>query len=145
MGRLIVPASGSVYLDANCVIYTVEKIQPYAALLDPIWQAAASVRIRVLSSELTLLETLVGPMKESNARLEAILRAFLLNSSELRLVPIDTTVLMRAAHIRATSNLKTPDAIHAATALETHAFFVTNDPAFRRVNNLPIAILRDLA
>ena len=29
MGALILPASGSVYIDANAVIYSVERIEPY--------------------------------------------------------------------------------------------------------------------
>lgn len=37
MGTLILPQTGSVYIDANVVIYTVERIQPYASLLDPLW------------------------------------------------------------------------------------------------------------
>jgi len=29
MGRLILPENGPVYLDANCFIYSVERIEPY--------------------------------------------------------------------------------------------------------------------
>ena len=34
MGSLVLPASGIVYLDANCFIYSVERIDPYQAILD---------------------------------------------------------------------------------------------------------------
>jgi len=47
--------------------------------------------------------------------------------------------------LRASSGLKTPDAIHAASALVagcTH--LITNDPAFRRVPNLVVVVLSDL-
>ena len=40
MGALMLPASGSVYVDANVVIYAVEKIDPYHSLLEPLWLAA---------------------------------------------------------------------------------------------------------
>jgi len=33
MGALILPATGSVYLEANAVIYTVEKIEPYSSFV----------------------------------------------------------------------------------------------------------------
>jgi len=54
-------------------------------------------------------------------------------------------ILERAAQLRAATNLKTPDAIHAATALEHGCtLFVTNDSTFRRVPGLPVTILADL-
>lgn len=49
------------------------------------------------------------------------------------------------ARLRAATGLKTPDALHAATALQAEcALFVTNDTEFRRVDGLPVAILDDL-
>jgi len=51
----------------------------------------------------------------------------------------------QAAQLRAATGLKTPDAVHAATALVVGAsLFVTNDPAFRRVDNLPVTVLSEL-
>ncbi|MGH2593274.1 MAG: type II toxin-antitoxin system VapC family toxin [Anaerolineae bacterium] len=73
-------------------------------------------------------------------------RSLLLGSREVQLIPIAKTILERAASLRATADLKTPDAIHAATALSQGcALFVTNDPAFRRVLGLPAAVLSELA
>ncbi len=41
-------------------------------------------------------------------------------------------------------NLKTPDALHAATALlQGCKLFVTNDGAFRRVAHLPVTVLSE--
>lgn len=37
MGQLILPGSGTVYVDTSPVIYAVEKVAPYAALLNPLW------------------------------------------------------------------------------------------------------------
>ena len=69
MGALTLPASGLVYLDANSVIYTVEKHPVYWPLLQPMWQAAKGKTIEIVSSELTLMETLVGPLKSGNTAL----------------------------------------------------------------------------
>jgi predicted nucleic acid-binding protein len=45
-------------------------------------------------------------------------------------------IAARAAQIRATHGLRTPDAIHAATALQSGASgIVTNDAGFRRLEN----------
>jgi predicted nucleic acid-binding protein len=60
-------------------------------------------------------------------------------------IPINRQILETAAQLRASTHLKTPDAIHAATALESGCtLFVTNDPAFKRVPNLAVMVLSDL-
>jgi predicted nucleic acid-binding protein len=54
-------------------------------------------------------------------------------------------VFADAARLRAETALKTPDALHAATALRAGcALFITNDTDFRRVQGLPIVVLDDL-
>jgi predicted nucleic acid-binding protein len=57
--------------------------------------------------------------------------------------PID--VLRDAAQLRADTSLKTPDAIHAATALAQGCVqFITNDPAFRRITGLNVVVVSEL-
>ena len=55
MGALTLPASGTVYVDANIVIYAVEKIEPYHQLLEPLWLAAQAGHLQIVTSELTWL------------------------------------------------------------------------------------------
>jgi len=40
VGSLTLPQSGVVYVDANAVIYSVEKIEPYNSLPMPLWQGS---------------------------------------------------------------------------------------------------------
>ncbi|WP_242063136.1 type II toxin-antitoxin system VapC family toxin [Nostoc sp. FACHB-892] len=69
----------------------------------------------------------------------------LLLSSQVQLIPISQSILRQAANIRATSNLKTPDAIHAATALSVNCHqFLTNDKGFRNVPGLAVVILNEV-
>lgn len=145
MGPLTVPSGGSAYLDANAFIYTVERIDPYRTVLDPFWQSVRASAAVVLTSELTWLEVLVGPLKTGDVALWATYRAVLDTSPDVRMLPVSRAILERAAHLRATTGLKTPDAIHAATALIAGcALLVTNDAAFRRVPGLNVTVLRDL-
>lgn len=144
MGTLTLPTSGAVYLDTNALIYSVERVAPYWTLLRPFWQAAQSGAFIILSSEITLLETLVKPLRERNSRLEQRYRRLLTATREVRLMPISRPVLEQAAQLRAALAIKTPDAIHAATALqENSALFVSNDANFRRAPGLTLAILDD--
>jgi predicted nucleic acid-binding protein len=140
MGTLILPPAGSVYVDANTVIYAVEKIEPYKSFLDPLWSAAQAGQISIVTSELTWLETLTKPLREGNAILESLFRAFL-TAKEVRLVPATLAIWEEAAKLRALG-LKTPDALHAATGLAVGCtLFLSNDPVFTRVPGLPVTVL----
>ena len=144
MGPLILPAGGAVYVDANAIIYSVERVEPYRSLLAPMWEKVRAGRFTLASSELVVLETLIRPLREGNARLEMLFRS-ILDAAEMSLIPATLAIWEDAARIRADTGLATPDALHAATALSTGcALFITNDTDFRRIDGLPIVVLDDL-
>ena len=69
----------------------------------------------------------------------------LFDAHEVSLIPATRELWEDAARIRADTRLKTPDALHAATALRAGCtLFITNDTDFRRVQGLPIVVLDDL-
>lgn len=143
MGAVTVPPAGLVYFDANSVIYSVEKHTVYWPLLQPLWLAAKGKSIEIISSDLVLMETLVGPLKTGDT---ALAKAYeqLFHQAQTRLLPITHSVLREAAQLRATTRLKTPDALHAATARQAGCvLFVTNDIGFRGVAGLPVEVLDD--
>jgi len=145
MGELIWPTNGAIYLDANCFIYSVEKIDPYRTILDTLWQAISDGQVKVITSELTLLEVLIKPLKEKDMFTAAIYRIILRHSPDVHMIPVTQTILENAANLRASLNLKTPDAIHAATAmLHESALLVTNDSGFRRIPDLKLMILNEM-
>ena len=144
MGPLILPIGGSVYVDANAIIYSVERVEPYHGLLAPMWEGARAGRFTLASSELVALETLVRPLRDGYALLEMLFRS-ILAAAEMDLIPATLVTWEDAARIRAETGLATPDALHAATALRAGCtLFITNDTDFRRVEGLPVVILDDL-
>lgn len=144
MGSLTLPASGAVYVDTVALVYTVERYPRYRPLLDPLWQAGRVGTIEIVTSELTLLESLVGPLKSGNKTLVTAFEQALLGT-DVRLLSISRPILLEAARLRATTRLKTPDALHAATAQDAGcALFVTNDAGFRGVMTVPLVVLDDL-
>jgi hypothetical protein len=78
MGALSLPESGLVYLDASPIIYAVEKIPPYAVLLQPLWGQRTPVLPYFIGSELLLLETLVKPVEVGDEILKAAFYDFLI-------------------------------------------------------------------
>lgn len=127
MGLLTEIGSGPVALDSAAFIYFIERNPRYLALVKPIFKAIDEGRLEGVTSSLTLLETLVVPLRTGNM---VIARQYerLLTRSRLRLVEIDFALIRAAAHVRAATRLKTPDAIQVASALSAGCeVFVTND------------------
>ena len=145
MGQVIPPTSGLVYVDANSVIYRVERVEPYWSASSEFWEALDDGRCEVATSELTLLEVLVKPLRDGSTGLASLYREVLLDS-HMNCLPVNRTILEIAASLRATCRLRTPDSIHAATAIHAGAaLFLTNDTDFRKVPGLNVAILGEIA
>jgi predicted nucleic acid-binding protein len=120
MGQLILPNAAPIYIDTVTVIYAVEQTPTYGVLLNPLWSSLQTGNIELFTSELTLMETLVVPLRNSDTFLIDVYER-LLRSPQIQLIPISQTILKQAARLRATtSSLRTPDAIHAATALASN-------------------------
>jgi predicted nucleic acid-binding protein len=143
MGQLNIPPSAVVYVDTAIVIYSVEFNPDYWQLLQPLWAKLLTNEISIVSSELTLMECLIVPLRNGNTLLVDTYEQLL--SSQVSLVSISQTILKNAAQLRATTSLRTPDAIHAATALSQGCtVFLTNDSGFRNVPNLSVVILSEV-
>lgn len=141
MGSLILTPGSTICIDANVLIYSVERVPAYWPLLEPLWRASAAGTINVAGSELLVIESLVAPLKSNDAPLVARYEGILF-SGELVLHPISIAILRSAAELRATHGLKTPDAIHAAAATQAGCdCFLTNDSAFMRIPKLNAVLL----
>lgn len=142
MGSLSLPPSGLVYIDTQILIYSVERHPKYEPFLAPLWSALRERILEVAISELAWIEALVAPIRNNDRQLQADYEQALLGT-EIRLLPITRSVLDEAARLRARiGSLRTPDAIHAASAtLSGCVGFLTNDVGFRRVTGLNVMIL----
>ena len=144
MGPLTLPSSGLVYIDASGLIYSVERVEPYRTLLEPMWERAQNGNLTIVSSPVLVTEALTKPLRDGNTEIELQYRE-LFASNVVRLLDASYQVFEDAARLRADTRLKTPDALHAATALRAGCtLFITNDTDFRRVQGLPIVVLDDL-
>lgn len=104
------------YLDANTVITILERNIPFSESQKAFLAGIDAGETNCASSELTLAECLVKPLRDSEiARMDAVL-AFLDDRKELPLLKFDRAGFIRAAHVRAEAGLKMPDAMHVAIA-----------------------------
>jgi predicted nucleic acid-binding protein len=145
MGSLSLPVSGYVYVDTSAIIYTVERHPKYSPILRPLWAAAQAGNITVVTSELAIMEAMVGPLRSGDAALAADYDG-LFDQGGIDLIPMIRPLLRKAAQLRADiPSLRTPDAIHAVSAqLSGCSLIVTNDPIFRRVPGIVTAVLDDV-
>ena len=70
MGPLTLPPTGRIYIDANGLIYSMERVEPYRTLLEPMWQEAQDGNLTIISSPLLVLESLVKPLRDGNTEIE---------------------------------------------------------------------------
>lgn len=142
MGSLELPDGGTVYVDSQILIYTVEQFPQYLPLIEPLWEKMDSGHITVITSQLAELETIVVPIRNRDKRL---MDDFEMLLASVQLKAIDRRILRQAAQLRASyQRLKTPDAIHAATALiERVDAVITNDSTFRNLPGLVVMMLDD--
>lgn len=95
-----------------------------------------------LCSTLLLTELLTGFRKKRDRPGEREALALIHGLRHLRVSDVTQSIADRAATLRARYGLRTPDAIHLATAIELKAkLFVTSDRKLRSIRGIKITVL----
>jgi predicted nucleic acid-binding protein len=114
-------------------------------LADLIFEWLETPRGQAVTSTITMLELLVQPYRVSDIHRVNRFYALLTTYENLAWIEPTLEIADLGARLRAAHNLKTPDAIQAATALASQATgYVSNDASFKRVPGLEVVILEDL-
>ena len=149
MGLLNDIGAGPVALDAGPLIYFIERHPRYLPIVRPVFVAINDGGLAAVTSGISLLETLVVPLRAANHALANRYEALLTRSRGLRLIHVDLDQLRGAAQLRAQSRLKTPDALQLAAALSAGCTaLVTNDdrlPSFPGLRVLQLEAYLDPA
>lgn len=131
----------TVGLDTAPLIYFIEENPTYIETVRLFFEAMDRGSFLVVTSTVTLLEVLVHPLRSNNRELAAEYRDILLNS-RLVTLEVSNAIAEQAAQLRATHNIRTPDAIQISAALDagaTHSF--TNDIRLPDIPSLQIISL----
>jgi predicted nucleic acid-binding protein len=135
-----------VFLDSAPVIYFVENNPIYASRTQLFFDAAVNGAITLVTSTVTLAECLVGPAHSGNrvtaqAFIDLLTRE---DNAEFRVPGIEEAQV--CARLRAQYGLKLADALPVAVALTSGCdAILTNDTQLRRVAELRVIVLDDLA
>ena len=127
-----------IYLDSAPLIYLVENVAPYAGLL---MTRLADPKVTQLCSQLSRLECRVQPLRDGEtALLEAFDRYF--SNIVTTVLPLSSQVIDQATDLRARYGLRTPDALHLASAITAKCdIFLTNDHRLDRCQEITVEIL----
>ena len=126
MGSIIKPGA-TVYLDTNAIIYLTEGNASFKASIEGLFVEIEQADARLITSELTYTEALVVPLRTGNTEMVTAYERLL--DTLIDPIPLGRRELFLAAKLRAnTPKLRTPDALHLATAILADAdIFVTGD------------------
>lgn len=114
-------------------VYLIEDHPVFGAQVHRVYKRMLERGDTLCTSTLTLGEALVGAIKGMDANLGERMRTAL-NSEEVELLPFAARTAEIYAEIRAKFPVKSPDAIHLATASEAKAdVFLTNDSHLHRL------------
>lgn len=132
-------------LDTSVFIFQVEENKLYFQLTDAVFSWLEGARAQAVTSTVTLLELLVQPYRLADIDRVNKFYALLSTFPHLEWIAPTLQIADMGARLRAEYNLRTPDAVQAATAVSCDATgFISNDTGFRRVAGLDVMVLDDL-
>lgn len=124
-------------------IYYVENHPLYADKMDAIFAIIEAQTIEMTASVITLTEVLKKPIQVNDQPLIDAYSELLTQNTHL--IPTTVVIARLAADLRARYNLRTPDALHIATAINASCdAFLTNDLGLKRVTELKVLVLDEL-
>lgn len=134
-----------IYIDTAPLIYLVERNPNYIARMLGIVEFIESTQLLGFTSVVALTEILVQPLRLGNTDRAQQYYDIIVGRYDFTLVTFTSEIAISAAAIRARCSLRTPDAIHVATAIKMGCdAILTNDRDFRRVQDLNVLVLDDL-
>lgn len=135
-----------VYFDTVVFIYLLEGFSAYRTALFDIRDAIVAGETEIVTSELTLCELLVPLFRAGRSDLVLLYRQFVEESGAFRLCPTTRETYVRGSLYRAEFGLKTPDAVHVATAVEAGCdLLLSNDRTMRTPKTIEIVRLSQFA
>lgn len=135
----------SVAIDTSPFIYFFESSTDVAPLVRVLFDHVQSNLVSAITSVITITELLTFPLDHERDDRAALTEQRIRAIGNLRIVDVDQAIARHAAQLRSLYGLRTPDAIHVATAMEMSATaFVTNDIRLKRVQGIDVVLLGEL-
>jgi predicted nucleic acid-binding protein len=139
-------AHAIVGVDTAPFIYLWERHPRYLSLSEELFNYLKQPQVEGITSIVTLIETCVYPRRQGRQDLVEAYERALLHSQQVRMLPVGTALARRAVALRAQYNVRVPDALQVAAAMEAGAtVFVTNDQALAKLQEIQVLLLESYA
>lgn len=132
-------------IDTMVFVYHFEGNERFGPAAGRLLAAAEAGRCRLVASVLTLYEVLVVPKRRRLDDLARRYRDLFASFPNLAVLPVEPGVVEVASDLAAEHELRAPDAIHLATAVQAGAAgFFSEDRRLRRVREVEVLSLDEL-
>ena len=134
-----------VAIDSSVFIYYAEAHPRFGPPAREIFVLCETGKKKIFASTLAITEILTGYRKKKEIEAEDIFwKIARVLSPNLVFLPATVAVADTAADLRVRYNLRTPDALHLASAIQAEAgCFITNDRKLKAVKEIPVLLLSE--
>ena len=136
-------SAGKISLDANIILYYLHQDKNFGKQSFRLLTAVKN-KTKIIST-LIYAESFVYVFEQADESLEKKQLKALEKIPKLKIVAPTKKICLLAAQLRAAYRLKTPDAIHLATAIDSDCdVFITNNDNLKKVQEIKVLTLTDL-
>ncbi len=133
-------------IDTMVFIYHLEDHPDYSHVTERIFEAVEHGKYNAVTSVITLIEILVKPKRDGNLTAVKDYKDLLQTFPNFKIFDLDMKISDIASDLRAKYGIKTPDAIQIATTIYGGSkSFITNDDSLKKVEEVRVLLLDDLA
>ena|SRR3989338_5648689 len=134
-----------VCLDTSVLIYLFQDHKKYSNIVDRMFQFFEAKKVNLYFSSLLLTELLVDPFRKHQPDVARDWLSFFKVGPNLDIIDLSPSIAVDAAYLRARYNIKTPDSIHLATAMQREkSIFLTNDQNLKKLKEVKVVCVEDL-
>ncbi len=129
-------------LDSVIFIYLLEEHPQYLSRVERVLSSVEKGMKHAVMSVIGMIEILTGPKKAGREDLVPQYKRLISQFPNLSIIGIDERIVDVSSDLRAKYGIRTPDAIHLATAITRDAdVFFTNDRDLLRVKEIRISLV----
>ena len=133
-----------VYFDTNPIIYFIEQNTQFIELVTPVFEMIGEDSILAFTSELSLTEVLIKPIRDNRIQIIQTHKELLLDPELFTLISPNQDTFLLAAELGGKSSMRMPDAIHMACAIESKCkYFITNDKGIKSTADVTVVQISD--